>query len=205
MMEPTTLGDVYRLSMERHPKPDRYLRKRKGAWEPVPAAELDRDVRACAAALAALGVGRGDRVALLSYNRYEWIVVDWACQLLGAADVPIYSTLPADQVQFILKDSSAKAVFVENADQAAKVVGLPTIAFDPAPGSTSFPDFLASGKGDPPKADPGPEDLATLIYTSGTTGVPKGVMLTHRNLVSNLTTCCSILNCSAEDVVLSFL
>src|SRR6187549_1563207 len=148
-MEPATLGDVYRHSLERHPKPDRYLRKRNGAWEPVSAAALDRDVRACAAALAALGIGRGDRVGLLSYNRYEWAVADWACQLLGATDVPIYSTLPADQVQYILKDADAKAVFVENAGQAAKIDGLPRIAFDPAPGTTSFADFIA-GQGEPP-------------------------------------------------------
>ncbi|HEX7900327.1 MAG TPA: long-chain fatty acid--CoA ligase [Planctomycetota bacterium] len=203
-MEPVTLGDVYRLSMERNPKPDRYLRKRNGAWEPVSAAALDRDVRGCAAALAALGIGRGDRVAILSYNRYEWAVADWACQLLGVADVPIYSTLPADQVQFILKDAGAKAVFVENAGQAAKVGDLKAIAFDPAPGTTPFAEFIA-GKGEPPRVAIAADDLATLIYTSGTTGVPKGVMLTQRNLVSNLTTCCSILDCSAEDVVLSFL
>jgi long-chain acyl-CoA synthetase len=190
--------------MERNPKPDRYLRKRNGALEPVSAAALDRDVRACAAALAALGIGRGDRVALLSYNRYEWAVADWACQLIGAADVPIYSTLPPDQVRFILKDAGAKAVFVENADQAAKVGDLKAISFDPAPGTTSFAEFIA-GKGEPPRVAVEADDLATLIYTSGTTGVPKGVMLTQRNLVSNLTTCCAILDCSAEDVVLSFL
>ena len=203
-MEPRTLADVFRLSLERSPKPDRFLRKRNGAWEPVSAAELERDVRACAAGLAALGVRRGDRVGLLSYNRYEWAVVDWACQLLGAADVPIYSTLPADQTQYILADSGAKVVFVENAEQAAKVVGLPMIAFDPAPGARPFADLLKT-PGEPPHAEADPEDVATLIYTSGTTGVPKGVMLTHRNLVSNLTSCCSVLNCSAEDVVLSFL
>jgi long-chain acyl-CoA synthetase len=203
-MEPRTLADVFRLSLERSPKPDRFLRKRNGAWEPVSAAELDRDVRACAAGLAALGVRRGDRVGLLSYNRYEWAVVDWACQLLGAADVPIYSTLPADQTRYILADAGAKVVFVENAEQAAKVAGLPMIAFDPAPGARPFADLLKT-PGDPPIVEADPEDVATLIYTSGTTGVPKGVMLTHTNLVSNLVSCCSVLNCSAEDVVLSFL
>ncbi len=203
-MEPRTLADIFRLSLQSAPKPDRYLRKLGGTWTPVPSADLERDVRACAAGLAARGVGRGDRVGILSYNRYEWAVADWACQLLGAADVPIYSTLPADQVRYILQDAGAKAVFVENAEQAAKVGACPAIAFDPAPGTTSFADLLKAG-GSPPEIQAEPDDLATLIYTSGTTGVPKGVMLTHRNLVSNLTACCRVLDCSAEDVVLSFL
>lgn len=199
-MEPATLADVYRISLARPGRRAPYLRKRDGAWQPVPAAELERDVRRCAAGLAAAGIGRGDRVALLSYNRYEWAVVDWACQLLGAVDVPIYSTLPAEQVAYILKDAEAKIVFVENTEQAAKVAGIPVVSFEPA---TSFASFLKDGE--PPPGGGSPDDLATLIYTSGTTGVPKGVMLTQRNLVSNLVTCCTILECSEEDDVLSFL
>ena len=203
-MEPRTLADVFRLSLERSPRPACYLRKIGGDWTPVASAQVERDVLACAAALAGRGIGRGDRVAILSYNRYEWAVADWACHLLGAPTVPIYNTLPADQVRYILQDAGAKAVFVENPEQAAKVGSCPAIAFDPAPGADSFADLLKTG-GAPPEAAVEPDDLATLIYTSGTTGVPKGVMLTHRNLVSNMTGCCSVLNCSAEDVVLSFL
>src|SRR5262245_25935954 len=97
-VEPATLDDVYRISLERYPRPDRYLRKRNGAWVPVSSAELERDVQRAAAGLHAMGLRRGDRVGLLSYNRYEWAVADWACQRLGIADVPIYSTLPAEQV-----------------------------------------------------------------------------------------------------------
>ena len=204
--EPATLAEVFRRGVEAFPRPDRYLRKAGGAWTPTPTAELDRQVKACAAGLAALGLKPGDRAALLSYNRFEWVVADWACQLLGVADVPIYSTLPADQVDYILKDADVRMVFVENAEQAEKVkaAGIPAVAFDPAPGCESFDDFLRRG-GEPPAHAPSPDDLATLIYTSGTTGVPKGVMLTHRNLVSNFASCCNLLSIGPEDLLLSFL
>ena len=204
--EASTLADVYRRGIASFPRADRYLRKSGGAWTPVSTAELDRRVRACAAGLAALGLKPGDRAAIVSYNRLEWVVADWACQLIGVADVPIYSTLPADQVDYILRDAGARMVFVENAEQAekAKASGLPLVSFDPAPGTESFDDFLRRGA-EPPACAPAADDLATLIYTSGTTGVPKGVMLTHRNLVSNFTSCCNLLSIGPEDVLLSFL
>jgi long-chain acyl-CoA synthetase len=204
--EPRTLGDLFRLAVEMHPRPDRFLRKTPGGWQPVSTAEFARQVRACAASLASLGLRRGDRVAILSYNRLEWAVVDYACQLLGIADVPIYSTLPADQVAYILQDSESKAVFAENAAQAEKVRGrVPhLVTFEPAPDAEPFSKFLERGA-EPPAAEVGPDDLATLIYTSGTTGTPKGVMLTHRNLVSNVVSSCEVLRCAADDVLLSFL
>src|SRR5437762_2799380 len=100
--EPRTLVDLYLQGIERFPRRDRFLQKIGGVYQAFSTAEFDGKVRACAGALAALGVGRGDRVAILSYNRVEWAIADWACQLLGAADVPIYSTLPADQTVYIL-------------------------------------------------------------------------------------------------------
>jgi long-chain acyl-CoA synthetase len=204
--EPRTLGDLFRAACESHSRPDRFLRKRDGTWQPVSSAEFTRQVRACAAGLASLGLGRGDRVAILSYNRLEWAVVDYACQLLGIADVPIYSTLPPDQCAYILKDSEAKAVFAENAEQAAKVRGqVPhLVTFESVPDAEPFAKFLERAA-EPPAVEVDPEDLATLIYTSGTTGMPKGVMLTHRNLVSNVVSSCSVLRCESTDVLLSFL
>ena len=204
--EPRTLIDLYLKGIERFPRADRFLQKIGGVYRPISTAEFDGKVRACAGALSALGVARGDRVAILSYNRVEWAIADWACQLLGAADVPIYSTLPADQTAYILQDSGAKAVFVENAEQLAKIQGrVPhVICFESAPGGQSFEDFLKRGK-DVKPATVDPDDLATLIYTSGTTGVPKGVMLTHRNLVSNILSSCEVLRVVPSDVGLSFL
>jgi long-chain acyl-CoA synthetase len=204
--EPQTLVDLYLQGVERFPRPDRFLQKTGGGYRAISTAEFDRKVRACAGALAALGIARGDRVAILSYNRIEWAIADWACQLLGVVDVPIYSTLPADQAGYILQDSGAKAVFAENAEQLAKVQGrVPhVICFESAPGADSFEEFLKRAK-DVTPATVEPDDLATLIYTSGTTGVPKGVMLTHRNLVSNVVSSCEVLRVGPEDTGLSFL
>ena len=204
--DPTTLAEVFLLGLQRFPRPDRFLQKSKGAYQPLSTEEFGRRVKACAGALAALGIVRGDRVAILSYNRVEWAIADYACQLLGVADVPIYSTLPPDQCAYILQDSGAKAVFVENAEQAAKVKGCVPhlISFDPAEGAESFEAFIGRGK-EPPAVKIEPDDLATIIYTSGTTGTPKGVMLTHRNLVSNMLGSASAFSVTPADTILSFL
>jgi long-chain acyl-CoA synthetase len=204
--DPVTLAEVFTRGIEKFPRPDRFQQKSGGAYRPISSEEFARRVRACAGALAAIGIGRGDRVALLSYNRVEWAIVDFACLLIGAADVPIYSTLPPDQCAYILQDSGAKAIFVENAEQAGKVRGrVPhLISFDPTEGCTSFEDFLRTGK-DAPATTVAPDDLATIIYTSGTTGVPKGVMLTHRNLVSNMLASGSAFDVTPKDTILSFL
>jgi long-chain acyl-CoA synthetase len=203
---PRTLADVFETGIARHPRPDRYLARRNGGWTPLSTEDVARRVRACAGALARLGLRRGDRVALLSRNRFEWVQVDWACQLLGLADVPVYPTLPAEQARFILQDAGVRAAFVENGEQAVKIAGtVPgVVSFEPAEGCIPFAEFLRDAP-EPPGERPGEADLATLIYTSGTTGVPKGVRLTHRNLVSNLLACGGIVPCSAEDVVLSVL
>jgi long-chain acyl-CoA synthetase len=204
--EPLTLAEVFTQGIAKYPRPDRFLQKSQGAYRPMSSEEFARRVRACAGGLASIGIVRGDRVAILAYNRVEWAIVDYACQILGAADVPIYSTLPADQVAYILKDSGAKAVFAENAEQVAKVRGvLPQVySFEPAEGAGSFEEFLKQGK-EPPAATVSPDDLATVIYTSGTTGVPKGVMLTQRNLVSNMLASASAFDVTTADTILSFL
>jgi len=204
--DPATLAEIFARGIDGYPRPDRYLRMSGGAYRPVSSEEFGRQVRACAGALAGLGLTKGDRVAILSYNRMEWAVADFACQLLGIADVPIYSTLPPDQCAFILQDSGARVAFVENAEQAAKIRGLHPhlVSFDPAEGAESFEDFLRKGK-DAPPVSIDPDDLATIIYTSGTTGVPKGVMLTHRNLVSNMLAAGKAFDVTPRDTILSFL
>jgi len=204
--DPRTLAEVFLQGIDKFQRPDRFQQKTGGAYRPMSSQEFGRRVRACAGALASIGIRRGDRVAILSYNRVEWAIADYACQLLGAADVPIYSTLPPDQVAYILQDSGAKAIFAENADQVAKVKGtIPhIISFDPAEGAESLEEFLKKGQ-EPPPAAIEPDDLATIIYTSGTTGVPKGVMLTHRNLVSNMMASGSAFDVTPADTILSFL
>ena len=182
-----------------------------------------RDVaRRGAAALARSGVGRGDRAAILSENRAEWALADWSCLCSGVVDVPIYSTLPVSQVAYIIRDCGASLVFVSDAEQLEKaretVAGLgrdvEIVVFDQAAagdGAVGWADFLARGDdaaGDAFEAEAKrarPEDVATMIYTSGTTGTPKGVMLTHNNVASNIWASEQLLGVGPDDVSLSFL
>ncbi|HUR95046.1 MAG TPA: long-chain fatty acid--CoA ligase [Gemmatimonadales bacterium] len=198
--------------------------KREGRWTALSYRDLAERVQAASIGLRELGMGDGDRVAILSENRPEWAISDYACLAARCTDVPIYPTLPARQIQYILRDSGAVAVLVSSASQLEKLRSireqLPTlrhvIAFDPdatAPGVLSFDELLACGRsalGSHPEwrahaLEAAPDDLATLIYTSGTTGDPKGVMLTHGNIASNVTTCVGQFQFVEGDECLSFL
>jgi long-chain acyl-CoA synthetase len=198
-----TLCDLFYRSVDSYRKPEQLRFKRDGAWSSTSSDAFRAAVDEIAMGLAGLGVASGDRVAILSENRPEWAFADFGTLVTGAADVPIYPSLTAAQVRYILNDSRAKAVFVSTPAQAAKLAevkaGLPelrhVIAFEPAPATLPLDELRARGRaalaGDPQAARKraagvGPADLATLIYTSGTTGDPKGVMLTHSNLVSNV-------------------
>ena len=184
------------------------------AWKPITSAEAYGRVRALAARLAQWGVGNGDRVALLSENRWEWPVTDFAVLALGAVDVPLYTTLTAEQVEYMLRDCGAKVAVVSSWEQVEKVRAageLPALerivvmdavppthrdktAMDGAPSVVEFAELLAGAAAmqardaefDAQARTVQPDDLATIIYTSGTTGEPKGVMLTHGNMASNL-------------------
>jgi long-chain acyl-CoA synthetase len=174
--------------------------------------------------LGELGVQPGDRVAILSENRPEWAIADYACLTARCTDVPIYPTLPSKQAEYNLRDSGATAIFVSSRQQMEKVLAvrdrLPAlrhiIAFDEearGPGVLSLEQVYACGRsarahGANWQRDAlavGPSDLATLIYTSGTTGEMKGVMLTHGNITSNVTTCCGMFDFADDDECLSFL
>ena len=185
-------------------------------------AQVRDAARRGAAALAGSGLKRGDRAAILSENRLEWALADWSCLCAGVADVPIYSTLPAHQVAYILEDSGAALVFVSDAEQLEKArtaaEGLSReieiVVFDSAAagdGAVAWDDFLARGDdagtddflAEAKRARPG--DMATMIYTSGTTGRPKGVMLTHNNLSSNVRATDRIMEVGPDDISISFL
>ena len=185
-------------------------------------AEVADVARRGAAALAQSGVGRGDRAAILSENRAEWALADWSCLCAGVVDVPIYSTLPVAQVAYIIKDSGASLVFVSDAEQLDKVHEavarldreLEIVVFESSAatdGAVSWADFLARGDDADAEAfetgakQAAPEDVATMIYTSGTTGTPKGVMLTHNNVASNVWASEQVLGVGPDDVSLSFL
>jgi long-chain acyl-CoA synthetase len=183
-------------------------------------------VRRVGLGLRSLGLARGDRVAILSENRPEWALADFGCLTTGIINVPIYPTLPAEQMLGVLRDSGAVAIFVSTMEQAAKIAkirkDLPhlrhVIGFgaEPAAGvdvtlatletkgaATDSPQSVARYREEALAV--APDDVATVIYTSGTTGEPKGVMLTHDNIYSNVAAVIDVIPFGPEDVTLSFL
>ncbi len=203
-------------------------RKLNGKYEGISHDDLKADVDALSAYLTSIGVEKGDRVAILSENRPAWVVADMAILQLGAIDVPLYPSLPPNQIAYILQNADCKAVIVSTALQLGKVRKIrdevPSVKHiismneleTAGDDEIELTKALALGKSylqHHPTALDGvgisEEDLATLIYTSGTTGNPKGVMLTHRNLCENIKSCntsmCIPLGIGEQDVVLSFL
>jgi long-chain acyl-CoA synthetase len=183
--------------------------------------------KAVAAALTVHGCTRGDRAAILSENRPEWALSDYGCLCAGVIDVPIYATLTAHQVGYVLENSGAKLVFVSTPEQLDKALDAASrcpqdvrfVVFDPPdelpPGAVSWHAFLESGAERAASwseeefraraRQARPEDVATVLYTSGTTGQPKGVMLTHNNVASNVVASCMVLEIADDDNTMSFL
>ncbi len=178
-----------------HPATVSYRRQgADGIWTDVTAVQFAAEVTAVAQGLIASGVGPGDRVALLSRTRYEWSLLDYAILAAGGITVPIYETSSAEQIGWILNDSGAQVIVVENAKHVALVAETGTDVavhvIEPATGEGAVAALTALGA-DVPAEDVHArrkavrsDDLATLIYTSGTTGRPKGCELTHRNLLT---------------------
>jgi long-chain acyl-CoA synthetase len=223
---PSTLTALFLEAIERYDLPNAYQSKREGKYVPIPHREVLQRARRVSLGLGALGVQRGDRVGIMSENRPEWALADWACLGGGLTDVPIYPTLPAEQIVHPLNDSGAVALFVSSVDQAAKVASVraklttvrTVISFaDPAPpgADLTFRELEAKGMALDSAERAAewkrgalavrPDDLATLIYTSGTTGLPKGVMLTHDNIASNVLASRTKVPVVAGEVALSFL
>lgn len=223
--EPGTLNQIFFMSIRQYDKPDAMLVRVQGQWRPISHGTIRERVRRIALGLRRLGVNPGDRVAILSENRPEWALADWACLTSGVTDVPIYPSLPAEQIPFLLVDSGAVVAFVSTQAQAEKLTSIrgraPTlrtvVAFDEA--AAPYADITLArleqqgAALDTPAAEAeyeraalavGPDDLATIIYTSGTTGSPKGVMLSHDNIHSNVKAAQQIIP-FANEVALSFL
>jgi len=214
-----TLNDVFFAVVERqHPRV--MLEQLGDEWGAISSDALRRRVAAVAGGLRSWGIGRGDRVAILSENRPEWTIADFASLLLGAATVPIYATLTADQTAYILRDSGARVIFVSSEMQLQKVLSIrdqtaleKLVVMDACenpgamrmaemePDSPAHHDAALEATARAVSAD----DLATIIYTSGTTGTPKGVMLSHGNMASNLD--CSLAEFPVQlgDISISFL
>ncbi len=194
------------------------------AWSRLSYDEVFRTTRVAAAGLRALGIGRGEAAAILSANRPEWAFADYACLCAGVRVVPIYPSLTASQIAYILRDAGARAVFAEDEVQLAKLMEIRDqcpelrhiIVFDPRgetpDGTLAWREFLRldpDGLSDRAFREEAlaarPESVATILYTSGTTGNPKGVLLTHANIGSNVRVCRTLLDVSDTDTTLSFL
>src|SRR3984885_4165592 len=209
-MSLATLNDVFFAATERNLE-RAMLYREAGKWLPISSSELRRNVAGTARVLQSWGVRKGDRVAILSENRPEWSIADFAILLLGAVTVPVYATLTPEQTAYTLRDSGASVVFVSSEAQLRKLQAILSqteirkiVVMDAVqvPGGLAtncalMRDCMAAAS---PTLDPQveslarsiqPDDLATIIYTSGTTGVSKGAMLTHGNMASNIS--CSLL------------
>jgi len=209
-----------------------FIRKVEGKYTGVDYSEVERQVEAVAVAFREMGLEKGDRVGIMSENRLEWVVTDFACTASGLVDVPVFPILTPKQVEYIFNDAEVKVVVCSNLLQFGKLLkvidAIPTLrhvvvmnddVFEREPkaaerGAIAFRSLVENGAR-LAAAVPGelrrmaaavtPDDLLTLIYTSGTTGNPKGVMLTHANLVANLMGAAERFVIGEADLVLSYL
>jgi long-chain acyl-CoA synthetase len=220
----TTLAELLVNTVKAYPKPDFMLFKKGEAFAPISTGEFGEGVKDLALGLKALGFEAGQKLCLLSENRPAWTMTDLATLCAGGLTVPIYTTLVPEQVRYIIEDSDAAVVVVSNADHWKKIESLRgglgkvkhyiTFADEAPAGVLTLKEVMAKGRA-AAGSKPGlfdelvsrvkPGDEATLIYTSGTTGVPKGVILTHDNLISNIKTAAALIEFTDKDTVLSFL
>jgi long-chain acyl-CoA synthetase len=219
-----TISGIVLDILKNYVKPDLLLSKERGAYVPISTEEFGRRVVDLSLGLRSLGFKPGEKVVILAENGPEWIIADYSNLCMGAVTVPIYPTLTSEQVRYIIDDSDASAVLCSSPALWAKVdplrPGLTKVRewivfFPQAPvGALSLAAVREKGRAmadaQPDLFESGaravrPGDLASIIYTSGTTGIPKGVMLSHGNFVSNITTLASIIKFGHPDVVLSFL
>jgi len=218
-MGPQTLNDIFYTVVESGKKRV-MLARNAGQWMPISSHALYRDVAGMAHAFCRWGAMKGDRIAILSENRPEWAVTDFASLLIGAVVVPIYATLTAEQTAYILRDSGARIAVVSSGDQLRKVLSIRrqtdlkrVVVMDSVETAEAVPMEPLMRKGpagrdsalDARAREITPDDLASIIYTSGTTGTSKGVQLTHGNLTSNILNSMEGFDVSGEHVSVSFL
>lgn len=197
--EVTRLFDIPYYQLEKYPQPDALVAKVNGNWEKHSTEELVKQANRMSRGLLKFGIKPGDKIAMISNNRPEWNMTDIGILQIGAINVPIYPTISEEDYKYIFNDATVKICLVSDAELLAKVNavkdGVPTLeavfTFEQIEGARHWTELLEMGDGDGAeevdkiKATIKENDLATLIYTSGTTGKPKGVMLSHRNIVSN--------------------
>jgi len=220
-MPDETILDIYSRDVEA-PRTDQYSHFFPGAKRTLSTEEFFQRTSSLSEALSQRGVRAGDRVLLLSENRPEWHIVDLAVLALGAVDVPIYTTLTPEQIAYQAKDSGAVVAITETAEHTARVLGIKdecpdlkhVFQIEDHPVGDAVPIAEIIDAASEPKVDGrfwdrakkvSAEDLASIVYTSGTTGEPKGVMLSHRNFVSNVNAVMPRVPLTRDDLGLEFL
>jgi len=219
-MQIKRLFDIPYYQLENSPKQDCFGMKVNGEWETTSTQELVDNMNLVSKGLLQLGVEPGDKIALISSsNRPEWNTMDMGILQIGAVDVPVYPTITENDYKFIFNDAEVKLCFVSDEELLKKILSIkheiPTLediyVFDEVKGAKNWKELMELGRsGDQEKLEQIKEkidenDLATLIYTSGTTGVPKGVMLSHKNIVHNAIACIPRLPVDKTSRALSFL
>lgn len=224
--EPQTLGELFLYAVKNHFREDALNYKEDKEWKPISSAEMLSRIENIAMGLHAIGVRQGEKISILAANSPEWTITDAGCQLVGIVDVPIYTTLSPKSIQYIINDSGAKVFFLQNRETYEYIekilpncASLEKLVFFEAAGvlddrSISLNELEKIGQSlklEKPdlikelSEKPKPNDVATLIYTSGTTGKPKGVMLSHQNLLSNAIDAGEKYSFTPEDTPLSVL
>jgi len=219
-----TLNDLFgRVSAAANPRAILW-QDEFGQWQPVSSDQIYQRTRALAQAFLSRGAKKGDRIAIIAENRWEWPITDFAALAIGAVDVPIYPTLTGEQIAVMIADAGCRIAVVSTRQQFDKLNAVRSLTklehiviMDPAitpDGSIAFKDLIAGADERGAERDPvfdaltrsvEPKDLATLIYTSGTTGEPKGVMLTHGNIAANQSCAARDFRFNSSDACISFL
>jgi len=212
--------DILAYQLANSPKSDAFAAKIAGQWVPTSTQQLQDEANLVSLGLIALGLKRGDKVAIISMNRPEWMLADFGIAQIGATSVPMYPSITVEDYKYIFTDAGVRAVFVadkklfDKVNEATAGLDIPVeniFTFDKIDGARHFGELLELGKKGQPadlealKTAVEPDDLLTLIYTSGTTGSPKGVMLTHDNILSNCRNAQRFVPVTKDDTALSFL
>jgi long-chain acyl-CoA synthetase len=218
-MEVTRVFDLLPYQLEKFPQEDMFVNKVNGKWIKYSTKDVINIANQVSLGLLKAGVQKDDKIAIISNNRPEWNFIDYGVQQLGAVSVPMYPTLTEDDFRYIFQDAGVKIVFVSNEELYEKVSratkGISSIqaiyTFDKINNAKHWTELKIAGETgsaadlEKYKSAVKPDDLLTLIYTSGTTGNPKGVMLTHNNIISNTKACAPLMPVDHTHRALSFL